>query len=369
MSFGGNVELRTNNDASSLQNDGEGLGKLNQHLPDLIDLQQHTQQTPFSPHLHTVPLVTGRSLSAVQTSYLNPYSFFLGAKAHEMYKPRFSSPLRNSSPLGDLSQQSLMFDYGTSSRNLYESIQTTTQPNLSQDNGSDGSQDSPNLPLIEKPKLIMPESTTPPEESSQEKPPPVGEDFRKLMPERRVLPFSPLKMKRSKTDSFVSVSIKSRVRNGRVKALSRREHPPIEVSDARNSMSLLRAQARNCRGDDGGKEKLHDCREKLRAYSFIKSDNSASQLGGTSEENIAIHPSRPPLTEAECEVLIADFSILRQINEATSKVFDQYLADVARGCDEASCAQYYLDRIYAARRDMWFEKLTGKRFGASVSSS
>jgi hypothetical protein len=368
LSFDDNVELRTNNYVSLLQNDGQGLGKLSQHLRDPVDLHQHTQQVPCSPHFHTVPSVTGPSSSAVNTSYLNPYSYFLGAKA-EMYKPRVSSPLRNPTPLGDLSRQSSIFDYGSLFRNLHESVQPITQPCLSQDDRSVGSQDSPNRPLVKNPKLSMPKSTTSLEESSQEETPPVGGDFRKLMPERRVLPFSPWKMKRSKTDSLVSMPMKRQVRESHVEAHSRREHSSVAVKDARNSVPLLHAQTRTLRGDVGGEEKRHGCPEEPSVYNFTKSDTSASQLKGIPEENLSTHPSSPPLTEAECEVLITDFSILRQINEATSKMFDQYLADVARGCDEASCAQYYLDRVYAARRAIWFKELTGKGFDASLSSA
>ncbi|KFH47471.1 hypothetical protein ACRE_016440 [Hapsidospora chrysogenum ATCC 11550] len=51
-------------------------------------------------------------------------------------------------------------------------------------------------------------------------------------------------------------------------------------------------------------------------------------------------------------------SMLRQVNEATSSIFDKYEIDMQRSSDAGLCAQLYLDRIMTARRDFWSEKLS-----------
>jgi hypothetical protein len=58
-------------------------------------------------------------------------------------------------------------------------------------------------------------------------------------------------------------------------------------------------------------------------------------------------------------------SMLREVNEATSNIFDQYEIDMQRSSDAGLCAQFYLDKIMTARRDFWCEKLS--EYGPWVS--
>lgn len=59
-------------------------------------------------------------------------------------------------------------------------------------------------------------------------------------------------------------------------------------------------------------------------------------------------------------VLVTD-EMLKRVNEATSAILDQYVADVERGCDESLVAKFYLERVDAVRKDTWYMQLAGGR--------
>jgi hypothetical protein len=74
-------------------------------------------------------------------------------------------------------------------------------------------------------------------------------------------------------------------------------------------------------------------------------------------------PRKPPPQEDESTstplVLLAGFSALEQLNQLASPWFDQYEADVAKGCDVGVSAGYYMEQVDRARRDFWYAKLAG----------
>ncbi|KAH8170999.1 hypothetical protein LIA77_09780 [Sarocladium implicatum] len=51
--------------------------------------------------------------------------------------------------------------------------------------------------------------------------------------------------------------------------------------------------------------------------------------------------------------LVFDATLKKQLEAATEPLFQQYEADIARGCDKTAIARFYLECISAARRDIW----------------
>ncbi|VUC26287.1 unnamed protein product [Clonostachys rosea] len=66
----------------------------------------------------------------------------------------------------------------------------------------------------------------------------------------------------------------------------------------------------------------------------------------------------------ELAILVTD-EMLRQVNEMTSDLFDQFEADINGGKDDPTLARYYLGQIMEARKDFWHSevaKLTQEEF-------
>jgi hypothetical protein len=56
-------------------------------------------------------------------------------------------------------------------------------------------------------------------------------------------------------------------------------------------------------------------------------------------------------------VMLTDCNTLKDLDQATATLFEQFEKDVARGGDETLLAQFYLKQVWARRRDFWFKKL------------
>lgn len=61
--------------------------------------------------------------------------------------------------------------------------------------------------------------------------------------------------------------------------------------------------------------------------------------------------------KADPIIFVTD-EMLNEVNKTTSKILDQYEADLGRGCDEEEYAHFYCDRLLAARRNEWYSQLS-----------
>ncbi|KAF5002839.1 hypothetical protein FGRMN_93 [Fusarium graminum] len=66
------------------------------------------------------------------------------------------------------------------------------------------------------------------------------------------------------------------------------------------------------------------------------------------------------LDTAPCVVVI-DPDTLKESDRATATLFEQYERDIADDGEKEQYAEFYLDRIWAKRRDFWLEKLHAMR--------
>ncbi|KAH6900738.1 hypothetical protein B0T10DRAFT_542990 [Thelonectria olida] len=74
-----------------------------------------------------------------------------------------------------------------------------------------------------------------------------------------------------------------------------------------------------------------------------------------------LSPLRCPVNQS-VTVLLTNLEALQEVNQLTSKHFDQYSLDVTNGSDEINSAEFYLDRILHTRREFWLRKLEEASF-------
>ncbi|PTB39478.1 hypothetical protein M441DRAFT_28606 [Trichoderma asperellum CBS 433.97] len=158
----------------------------------------------------------------------------------------------------------------------------------------------------------------------------LGQDFRKLMPRTRSLPF-----------------------------LKGRDHTvaqlkPRNKSDQRHNNS--------CEKETVPENANVFKKEKAKV---LKSNSISSQLvfRCTPPQSKALQSGDTPTCRPSFEVaelptmLITDPALLERANKATSQLLDQYRTDVNRGSNTAAYAEFYLGRLQAVRREFWFNEL------------
>ncbi|PHH70836.1 hypothetical protein CDD80_5703 [Ophiocordyceps camponoti-rufipedis] len=157
-----------------------------------------------------------------------------------------------------------------------------------------------------------------------------AQDFRRLMPQRRHLPFA--------REDAIGASRVDKADRARV----------TSAPELHNSAS---AQA----------ERSHERRAQTGARGRPPSDEPGTH-GDTVQRRGADASSRPMITRktpdyVQHTVLLADPMMLRQLSSLTSGLLEQFQADVSRGCDEGLCAQFYLERLQRHRREFWLSRL------------
>ncbi|KAL7960307.1 hypothetical protein V8C34DRAFT_276822 [Trichoderma compactum] len=323
------------------------LSMLNSDVP-LTQLQlTDVQYQPLQPPPQDQPQQSICQMMPRNTyvPYQNPYQLYFSQHSN-VYQPRVSSPLRNAVdinsqdiyPMSSLpSSQSSVFsnvenagsllsdrsvsDPNTSSQpwrqptcmdmSDYDSAYSQETPQASQDTVASTAEDSQTTD--ETNVSYMLQST---------------QDFRALMPRTRKLPF--VRDRKSTTPRSTSAQKRANIEQGRCKS---------------DSNILLREE--------------------------ILSSDSEMDRPNAFQTNAQPTPSQPTDTQtgvpaichSPCEIdglpsmFVADNGLLERLNKITSKLLDQYTADVSRGCDSAACAQFYLGQIDAARIDFWLNEL------------
>ncbi|KAL7803640.1 hypothetical protein V8C44DRAFT_343737 [Trichoderma aethiopicum] len=325
---------------------------------------QYEEIQPASPQSSQQPVQ-----NIVPTTYVqNPYHLFLGQYGN-MYQPRVSSPLRNAvevdsrdlspmSPISPIPQyqpsplvhpevsESLLTYRSTSApstmpRSRYQPRCTNTDdfsPPYSQQSPL-GSQES-NITYTESDT----QSTDGTDVSILSQP---AEDFRKLMPQPRNLPF--LKESAAKTAELKSVKRRAKSELGSTSAMQQSSFSADQSNrDTPKNNSELCMQG-NVSSADSDMDDASAAPIVLRPTS---PQTRSAQTETTSPDYSSLETRELP------PMLIADDALLKKINDATSRLLDQFTVDVNRGCDGGACAQFYLDQIDMVRRDIWLSHLT-----------
>lgn len=308
---------------------------------------------------------------------LNPYNVFANRQIADPYRPRIGSPLRYALQPEEPPRQAQ--DRSDYTPNI-TACEATYQV-------SDNSQTFPvsfSLPLLtqSQPNPItstemresncgrslqrsnsLPDSPTTDHENSPSSSTDTAEDFRQLMPKRRNLPFKKMKSKQvcgKTTSNEPSKAVHGLEANGtsfrptkspdRAQASYRDQATSYDTPRTGQTMDGPFVDSRTGPSEDAS------CIQKKQTLSSIIHTSHAFEVSPSS----AVTPTQPT-------ILVADRSTLKQINDATSSLFDQYEADVARGCDETVCAKFYMDQIHTVRTECWYKSLVDMERGNYVT--
>lgn len=289
-----------------------------QPLPYNVPQQSRRQSDPatvFNPH------------TSHQNVYIN--------QSKIMYQPRISSPLRHAVPVDDHneapnlptpnSQPTFFTHYAdipslSSYRSIFEPNSLSNHSQLSEASVTsyDTSLDHQFGPSSSQESLTSVESSSQATDTTDDNfQLQLGQDFRKLLPRTRSLPF-------------------------------------LKGKDHKVAKSKPRTKQNQWHGNSQEKRTIDKNADVHRKEKTKTSDskNDGSQL--------VLHHT-PPSSFEETKLstmLITDPTLLERVNEATSQLFDQYNEDLSRGCYVASYAEFYLEQIQAVRTEFWFNELS-----------
>lgn len=323
----------------------------------VMDSHIHPALQPMPHQLHpqqtaSVPIYSSPSFPPSippDMAHLNPHNMFPGRNTN-MHIPRVASPLRHSfcpeaqlsSTLNAGSVSDWFSPIISQSPINVEGFHTTVNP----------------IPMDrEKPQVDTSHS---PKAGSQW-PQSESDDFRDLMPQPRKLPFQS-RPKRSilQPDTIVRDEVQKlgpqakRVKGVPNKTTSNKEVRQFKTQGSQTidigvniPMQSTSAPLPNRLTPQSMPEEIPntgardaECQTEMPAYT------NASQQ---------VYQLQFPV--ADPTVLIASPDVLRELDEATASLFEQYETDVANGRDSQLCAEFYLNQIYSKRRDFWLAKL------------
>ncbi|KAF4978183.1 hypothetical protein FZEAL_5398 [Fusarium zealandicum] len=283
-------------------------------------------------------------------SQLNPYNMFLG-RGSNMHIPRVGSPLKHSfnsdnSPIqSSYSTRSVpsspsMFSAANSQAHSYIATAGSELPQSKRDyminiESSKQGAASVNWEHALGPKGYGGQGLVHTE----------PEDFRDSMPQPRTLPFKthtkrPASQQEPPHCNAVRKNISSPARPIRARSLASEKSQPMAASSKVKSTTLaaFATATRNA-----------GCQTDVAI--------EASALHNHTRISRTVQTSRPSVSSTDPMVIVTDPGTLRKLDRATAKLFEQYGADVASGCDQKISAQFYMDQVFAKRRDFWLTKL------------
>ncbi|KAF5538081.1 hypothetical protein FMEXI_9560 [Fusarium mexicanum] len=351
--------------------------------PSYMEQTQRAQSIQMQNYL---PGTQMRHTSPV-TAQLNPYHMFLERDGTHSHIPRVGSPLRYSfnsppppaqSPIGRADMVMPLNVSTTGSLPVRESLEVG-----SFESRSDVDTKSCNT----RADLIKDLS---PEPFRQQ--PLHDQDFRKQMPRPRQLPFD----SHAKTAAlYKKPEVYAGIRSGLEKSPdSRKPRRPQSRSLRRDPTNSGKSQSTettynitNKRLNQNGGRVLTS--ENTEDYSNATSSFEDHPLSSKSVSAFASVKAKDGMyKDAECQttapkgpkvstsshkssesrqgtsgvellpwVILSDYNTLKDLNQATTPLVEQFEQDVARGGDAALLAQFYSKQLWASRRDFWYEKL------------
>lgn len=197
------------------------------------------------------------------------------------------------------------------------------------------------------------------------------------------------KRKREEPDISIRAgtrSVKSRAKAPESAMPAKKKNKEKNLSAVRSDQNPREAQAQKVDEAKGGPTKQKrginptrkDRNSKIRKAPSNKTSiprhKGASKKGtppGTTCTGSQTDSSGPPIPdsggkETTTTILVPEH-MLRQLDAISYKILDQYEADIgAEGVDPGAGAQFYVDRLMAARRDFWYDALQGSEAGSLI---
>ncbi|CAG9992549.1 unnamed protein product [Clonostachys byssicola] len=146
---------------------------------------------------------------------------------------------------------------------------------------------------------------------------------------------------------------------------SSNDRPDIVDSQPQRKSSRLAEKARSSK-DSSAKDSPPEYMA-LEAEQEVSSELPVPETHLASETVLQEQESAPPewqptaqsncsVANNELTILVTD-EMLRQVNEMTSNLFDQFEADLKGGKNDAALAQYYLDQVMEIRKGFWHSEM------------
>ncbi|RSM20031.1 hypothetical protein CDV31_001110 [Fusarium ambrosium] len=325
-------------------------------VPLIADTQIHPSLQPMSYHIYpqrtaSVPIYSSPYFSrpvSPDMTHLNPHNMFLGRNNTNMHIPRVGSPLKHSFNPG--SQQS--------SSSKAESVSDWFSPTNSQSSMSVEGLHATANPITNREKTPVNRSHSPNVDSqgSQSE----SSDFRDLMPQPRKLPFqSHSKRSISQTDTKVpGKEQESSPRAKRTRGLPSKTASNEEVRryEAKGSQTINP-------GVDSAIKSITAVLNRLTPQAMPEQIPTTRSRDAECQTEIPTDPNANQQVDQlqspvpSQTVLVVDSDMLRELDEATASLFEQYETDIATSNNSQLCAAFYMDRIYSKRRDFWLAKL------------
>ncbi|KAM0426773.1 hypothetical protein ACHAPT_008089 [Fusarium lateritium] len=283
-------------------------------------------------------------------AHRNPYNMFLGRGNNNMHVPRVGSHLRHS--YNTESRQSSTSNAGP----VLEVFSPTNNQSLE---GGDGLHASASPEKVENGEKTPVYTNHSPNVDYQGTQPKSG-DFRDLMPRPRKLPFES-RPKRPISQPLAVVREIQKPRTRTKRARDAASEPPSNAESQRVKTKRLRTSS--LRADPTMRSSTPSPSRLTQRPMSEQLPNTGCSRDAECQTEDAIGSSsyqqtdQPQFPIPDQTILIADPDTLRELDEATASLFEQYEADIANGSDNRTSAGFYLEQIYSRRRDFWFAKL------------
>ncbi|RDA86640.1 hypothetical protein CP532_5016 [Ophiocordyceps camponoti-leonardi (nom. inval.)] len=301
-------------------------------------MQNMPSSSSSSPVLNTSPR------QSMSSSVLNPYNLFAKNQSGNLYRPRVASPLRNSFLPNEQGYEPgcVATPVRGSGNSIRSASSTKTRkyddPALFSASSSARSATGSAIGDLATPGAVEEQTL-------------VAQSFRDLMPQRRHLPFAPGRQADVSPDNDKAERVGQRDRDGcrlsSTPSISSSSHAPVESRQGRQGGQNDVGPVRDPDGSRQGLANSEDQGSSTHCGTGLSRETYASLLLPRTSDHV------------QHTVVLADSLMLRQLSNLTAGIFEQYQADVLRGCDEALCAQFYLERLQSHRRDFWLAQLVG----------
>ncbi|KAF5660186.1 hypothetical protein FDENT_13794 [Fusarium denticulatum] len=350
---------------------------------------EQTQRAQSIPMQNYLPGTQMRHTSPV-TVKLNPYHMFLERDGTHSHIPRVGSPLRysfNSSPpptQSPIGRADMVMPLNVSTTGSHaQSLSVRESPEVgSFESRSDVDTKSYNM-RADLTKDLSPEP--------YRQQPLHDQDFRKLMPRPRQLPFD----SRAKTASpYKKPEAHAGIQSGLEKSSDTREprrspsqslrRDPINSGEGQSTENTYNTTNKRLKQkigrvlesentDDYSKattsfEDRPPSSKSVRTFANVKAKDdmykdAECQTTLPKSPKVATSSQRSSGSRQETSgvellpwVILGDYNTLKDLNQATASLVEQFEQDVARGGDAALLAQFYSKQLWARRRDFWYKR-------------
>lgn len=324
----------------------------------VMENQIHPSLQPVPYHLYpqrtaSVPIYSSQSISSSvppDTAHLNPHNMFLGRNNTNMHIPRVGSPLKHSFNLE--SQQ-----YSISSAGSVSDVFSPTSSQSSM--GVEGFHANVDPILANREKTPVDRSHSPKDDSQGSQS--VSGDFRDLMPRPRNLPFqSRSKRSTSHPDAIVRDKVqKSSPRAKTVRCLPSKapSNPEVHRFNTKGSQTIDPGVETPMKSTPHltNRSTPRAMPEQIPMIGYSTDAECQTKVSIDSRAIQQIGQAQP--SDLNQTILVTDPEALRELEEITASLFEQYETDIANGSDNQISARFYLEQIHLKRMGFWLAKL------------